>query len=67
MPKNHSQVLPGGTFACPVPFGPSGPAGWDRPAGAESLLRRVCCPVEFMVTSSGATFLIAGGDLGSSD
>ena len=55
MSTNQSQVLPGGIFACQVPFGAPGlpSAGWPRPAGVESLLRRVCCPVELMVTSSG--------------
>src|SRR4030095_9825138 len=55
MPKSHSQVLPGGIFACPVPFGAPGlvSGGRSPPAGAESLLRRVCCPVEFIVPSSG--------------
>jgi hypothetical protein len=56
MPKNHHQVLPGGIVARPEPFGARGPllAGWNRLADAESVLLRVGCPVEFMVTSSGA-------------
>src|SRR5262249_7690869 len=64
MPKNHSQVLPGGTVAFPVPFGSPGLllAGWNRPAGVESLLRGVCCPVQFMVTSWGAPRLISAAD-----
>src|SRR5215475_5060811 len=61
MPKNHNQVLPGGTVAFPVPFGSPGLllAGCNRPAGVESLLRGVCCPVQFMVTSWGAPRLIS--------
>src|SRR5262252_9175398 len=64
MPKNHNQVLPGGTVVFPVPFGSPGLllAGWNRPAGVESLLRGVCCPVQFMVTSWGAPRLISAGD-----
>jgi len=40
---NQTQVLRGGIVAGPVPFEAPGPlfAGWTRPAGAESLLRRV--------------------------
>jgi hypothetical protein len=53
--KNQSQVLRGGIFAGAVPGAAPGllSDGWTRPAGAESLLRRVCCRVEFMVISSG--------------
>src|SRR5262249_22445860 len=62
MAKNHSQVLPGGTVAFPVPFGSPGLllAGWNRPAGV-SLLRCVCCPVQFMVTSWGCPRVVTAG------
>src|SRR5712691_842167 len=52
---NQSQVRRGGIVAGPGPGAASGPlgAGGTRPAGAESLLRRVCGLVVFMVTFSG--------------
>src|SRR5712691_1828906 len=62
---NQSQVRRGGIVAGPGPGAAPGPlgAGGTRPAGAESLLRRVCGLVVFMVTSSGAPSPhIAGGD-----
>ena len=49
-----SIALPTGRIdiACPVPFAPPGLV-----LDLESLLRRVCCPVAFMVTSSGVSWL----------
>src|SRR5512132_232238 len=54
MSTNQSQVLRGGIFAGPVPFGPPGlaSAGGTCPAGAESLVRPFGCPVRFMLVSS---------------
>src|SRR5918992_1618052 len=59
MSTNQSQVLPGGILIRPIPFGAPGrlSAGWTRPAGVESLLPCLCCPIEFMVTSSGVPWL----------
>ena len=53
---NQSQVLPGGIFIRSGPFVEPDPpsAGWPRPVGLESLLRLICGPVNFMVSSSNA-------------
>jgi hypothetical protein len=53
MSTNHSQVRPGGIFNFPAAFGAPGPllAGWPRPAGAEPLLPRFCCPNTLIFTS----------------
>src|SRR5262245_51300651 len=64
MAKNHSHVLPGGTVAFPVSFGSPGLfwAGRNPPAGVESLLRCICCLIQFMVTSWGVPRLATAGD-----